>query len=44
MEQLIQFPTHIKANTLDLLITNCPGKVTNITEVGRLGRSDHVAV
>ena len=25
--QLVDFPTHFKGNTLDLVITNCPDKV-----------------
>ena len=42
MEQLVDFPTHIKGNCLDLLITNIPGKVKEVCEMGRLGKSDHV--
>ena len=41
-EQLVSFPTHIKGNCLDLVLTNMPGKVGPISEVGRLGSSDHV--
>ena len=40
--QLVDFPTHIKGNLLDLVLTNVPEKVTDIENVGRLGRSDHV--
>ena len=39
--QLVDFPTHIKGNCLDLIVTNVPEKIDNICEVGRLGRSDH---
>ena len=27
MEQMVDFPTHIKGNTLDLLVTNIPERV-----------------
>ncbi len=40
-EQLIDFPTHIKGNILDLVLTNNPEKILNIQPVGRLGKSDH---
>ena len=40
--QLVEFPTHIKGNLLDLVLTNIPDQVTEIVNVGRLGRSDHV--
>ena len=40
--QLVEFPTHIKGNILDLVLTNVPEQVTEIENVGRLGRSDHV--
>ena len=39
--QMVDFPTHIKGNCLDLIVTNMPEKIDNICEVGRLGRSDH---
>ena len=42
MEQLFPFPTHTKGNCLDLVITNCPKIVKEVTDVGRLGKSDHV--
>ena len=42
MEQLVDFKTHIKGNCLDLLITNIPGKVKEVCEMGRLGKSDHI--
>jgi len=43
-EQLVDFPTHIKGNCLDLLLTNIPHRVSDVTDSGRLGRSDHVIV
>ena len=42
--QLVNFPTHTKGNCLDLILTNAPEKVSNICEVGRLGKSDHVII
>ena len=41
LAQLVNFPTHLKGNTLDLLITNCQEKVVQIEKAGRLGKSDH---
>ena len=42
-EQLMDFPTHTKGNCLDLIVTNVPGtgRISNISEEGRLGKSDH---
>ncbi len=40
-EQLVSFPTHTKGNILDLVLSNCPEKILDIEDVGRLGRSDH---
>ena len=42
--QLVDFPTHIKGNCLDLIITNIPERVTEVYDAGRLGRSDHVMI
>ena len=42
MEQLVDFPTHLRGNCLDLVITNNPDLVKEVTDVGRLGKSDHV--
>ncbi len=42
LHQMVCFPTHIKGNTLDLILTNCPDKIVMVTDVGRLGKSDHV--
>jgi len=41
LQQMVSFPTHLKGNTLDLVITNCPERIIDITDQGRLGRSDH---
>jgi hypothetical protein len=41
LEQLVSFPTHIRGNCLDLLLTNVPERVEKIESVGRLGSSDH---
>jgi len=40
-EQLVDFPTHTKGNTLDLVLTNSSEMVCNISPEGRLGKSDH---
>ena len=42
LEQLVGFPTHVKGNTLDLLLTNIPERVLDIESIGRLGSSDHM--
>jgi hypothetical protein len=39
--QFVNFPTHIKGNVLDLVITNCHEKILVILDAGRLGKSDH---
>ena len=41
LEQLVNFPTHTKGNTLDLVITNCPDKIIAVSDGGRVGKSDH---
>lgn len=41
LEQLVDFPTHIKGNCLDLVLTNIPERIFEIKEAGRLGSSDH---
>ena len=40
--QLVDFPTHVRGNCLDLVLTNMPQKICEVSEQGRLGRSDHV--
>jgi Reverse transcriptase (RNA-dependent DNA polymerase)/Endonuclease-reverse transcriptase len=42
LEQLVTFPTHVRGNILDLVITDMPERVADISEEGRLGGSDHV--
>ncbi len=44
LEQLISFPTHVKGNILVLILTNCPDKVLDVLETGRLGKSDHCMI
>ena len=41
LHQIVDFPTHIKGNILDLVITDNPDNIVNITDLGRLGKSDH---
>ena len=44
LEQMVEFPTHLKGNKLDLVLTNIPERVTEVAEAGRLGASDHVVI
>jgi hypothetical protein len=44
MEQLVDFPTQVKGNTLDLVLTNIPERVDEVSEEGRLGKSDHTII
>jgi hypothetical protein len=44
LEQLVAFPTHIRGNTLDLVLTDMPERVSDVRDEGRLGSSDHVTV
>jgi hypothetical protein len=41
MEQMVAFNTHIKGNTLDLVLNNILNRVTEVRDEGRLGQSDH---
>ena len=41
LSQLIDFPTHIRGNILDLALTNHPEKILNIESLGNLSSSDH---
>jgi hypothetical protein len=34
----------IKLGCIKVLLTNCPEKVANVSNVGRLGKSDHVMI
>ena len=40
-EQLIDFPTHVRGNTLDLLFSNKPENILHIQSLGNLSTSDH---
>ena len=40
-EQMVAFPTHVRGNILDLVITNCPSSILAISDAGRIGKSDH---
>jgi len=42
MIQLVDFPTHVRGNCLDLVLTNMPERVSEVSDLGRLGSSDHV--
>jgi hypothetical protein len=42
--QLVDFNTHIKGNTLDLVLTNIPERIAEVREEGRLGNSDHSSI
>ena len=44
MEQMVRFSTHIKGNVLDLVLTNIPERIDEVSEAGRLGKSDHVMI
>jgi uncharacterized protein YegJ (DUF2314 family) len=44
MEQLVEFPINLKGNTLDLVITKIPGRVTNIVEVRRIGENCQIVI
>ena len=34
MDQLVDFPTQVRGNTLDLILTNVPGRVDGVTPRG----------
>jgi hypothetical protein len=44
LEQIVDFPTHIKGNCLDLILTNMRERLYDETDVGNLGSSDHVMI
>jgi hypothetical protein len=44
LTQMVHFATHIKGNCLDLMLTNIPERVMDVSEGGRLGSSDHEMV
>jgi hypothetical protein len=41
MEQMVDFQTQVRGNMLDLVLTNIPERVIEVSEGGRLGQSDH---
>ena len=41
MEQLVTFPTQVRGNVLDLVLTNVPERIQSVMAGGRLGASDH---
>ncbi len=44
MEQLVDFPTQVRGNTLDIIITDIPDRFTNVTPGEPLGSSDHISI
>ena len=44
MDPLVTFPTHARGNILDLLLTNNVGSILEISDLGRLGNSDHTMI
>ena len=44
LDQLVTFPTQVRGNVLDLVLTNIPERVVEVCEGGRLGQSDHEMV
>ena len=41
LEQMVKESTHARGNILDLVFTNMPENVLNISTIGNLGNSDH---
>ena len=41
LSQHVTFPTHDCGNTLDLVISNIPNKISSTSDIGTLGNSDH---
>ena len=44
MTQLIDFPTQVSGNILDLVITNIPERISELFQGDRLAGSDHMAI
>ncbi len=44
MEQMVDFTTQVKGNILDLIVTNIPERFEDVSEHGRLGKSDHFMI
>jgi hypothetical protein len=43
-EQMVDFSTHVKGNTLDLVLTTIPDRISEVRDEGRLGNSDHSSI
>jgi hypothetical protein len=41
MTQMVDFVTHLRGGCLDLVLTDMPERVREVSEAGRLGKSDH---
>jgi hypothetical protein len=44
LEQFVNFPTQVRRNTLDLILSNAPDRFFEVKDVRRLGKSDHVII
>ena len=44
MVQIVDFETHIKGNTLDIVYTDIPDSVISCESLGNLGNSDHTII
>ena len=44
MKQTIDFPTHVKGNTLDVCFTDIPDSLISCENIGNLGNSDHAII
>jgi Endonuclease-reverse transcriptase len=44
LAQLVNFPTHKRGNILDLVLSNCPEKISTVNDMGCLGSSDHCMI
>jgi hypothetical protein len=40
----VNFPSQVRGNILDLILSNVPERVVEIKEMGRLEKSDHVMI
>ena len=44
LEQIINFPTHVKGNILDICLTDRPDRVISCEDIGNLANSDHSVI
>ena len=44
LAQLVEFSTHTKGNTLDLLITNMSNNIISVSNSAPVGKSDHCVI